>query len=179
MNTKLSGNQIQSLQAALLAAFPTAADLRRMVRFQLNENLDAIVGGNNQTELIFNLTEWAEAQGRLPEFINGAVAANPGNLKLQEWMESYIQTQTRSDINIDSIEYVDADARLRHVQPINSSGDDNIIVGAISSSDGIAIGEGAQSNVTYNYHDNQTPDRKWQDIFDSQLASSLKRDPNI
>ena len=56
--------------------------LRQMIRFQLNEKLYAIVGGGNQAELVFNLIEWVETEGRLSDLINGTVTANPGNLKL-------------------------------------------------------------------------------------------------
>ena len=39
---ELSGFQIESLRDALLAAFPAQGDLAQMVRFRLDENLDAI-----------------------------------------------------------------------------------------------------------------------------------------
>jgi len=54
----------KQLHIVLLDAFPNNADLRRMVRFYLGENLDAIAGGSTLSETVFGLIEWAEAQGK-------------------------------------------------------------------------------------------------------------------
>ena len=87
----LSGAQFQQLQDALLSAFPSDALLKQMVLFQLDENLDAIAGGGNATEKVFNLISWAVAQGRIEELINGAALANTGNVFLQSFVERYRQ----------------------------------------------------------------------------------------
>ena len=80
----LTGPQIQQLQDALLSAFPTRGALEQMVRFHLDQRLDAIVGGQNQTEVVYNLISWAEAQDQTAALIAGARAANPGNVRLRE-----------------------------------------------------------------------------------------------
>jgi len=74
----LTGSEFQQLQQALLSAFPTGASLGQMVRFGLDESLDAIATGNLST-MVFQLITWADAQGRVAELVAEAQKANPRN----------------------------------------------------------------------------------------------------
>jgi hypothetical protein len=85
----LSGNQYELLTEALLSAFPSRQKLRQMVRFRLNENLNAVAGGENLTAVTFNLIEWAESGGQLPKLVVGALASQPGNEKLLRFAEKF------------------------------------------------------------------------------------------
>ena len=87
---KLSGVQMKALQEALLSAFPGTEALKRMLRIQLNADLEAIAGGNSLAVIVFNVIEWAEAQGRLEELIQGAYEANPGNPDLKRFAEEHL-----------------------------------------------------------------------------------------
>ncbi|BAZ26667.1 GUN4 domain-containing protein [Kalymmatonema gypsitolerans NIES-4073] len=86
--TKLwfNGDRLQQFQKALLSAFPTTAKLKQMVRFRLDENLEAISTGN-LSETISNLIEWAEAKGKLEELLIAARKENPGNPVLRKFDE--------------------------------------------------------------------------------------------
>jgi hypothetical protein len=86
---KLTGEQHRQLSEALDSAFPSKAALARMVRQQLNHKLDAIATAGNLLDLIDNLIEWAESQGKLFDLIGGAYRQNPGNRDLSEFYESY------------------------------------------------------------------------------------------
>jgi hypothetical protein len=79
----LTGAQIAQLLDALLAAYPRRDDLRVMVRIELNENLDAIAGGDTLRGIAFSLIEWAQRTGRIDELIASARRGNPGNATLQ------------------------------------------------------------------------------------------------
>lgn len=79
----LAGSQIAQLLEALLAAYPRRDDLRMLVRVELNENLDAIAGGDTLRAVAFSLIEWAQRTGRTAELIAGARRNNPGNAALQ------------------------------------------------------------------------------------------------
>jgi hypothetical protein len=79
----LTGSQIAHLLDALLAAYPRRDDLRMMVRLELNENLDAIAGGDTLRAMAFSLIEWAQRTGRTVELIDAARRGNPGNAALQ------------------------------------------------------------------------------------------------
>ena len=79
---KLSGRQVAELQDALLDAF-TFYSLRQMVRFELDRHLAHIAGGQNFTEIVFNLVEWAEQQERVDDLVDGAQRFNPTNRSLQ------------------------------------------------------------------------------------------------
>lgn len=79
----LTGKQQEQLQKALLSAFPSQLALAQMVSFELNQNLNVIAGGNNLSEVVFTLMQWAEAHGKLDELVIGARYANPGNVALR------------------------------------------------------------------------------------------------
>lgn len=79
---KLSGQQFAQIQQAFLDAF-TEFTLRQMVRVQLDETLEHIAGGENLTELVFNLIRWAEAKESVPALIRAACAANQANPQLR------------------------------------------------------------------------------------------------
>ena len=75
----LTGQQIKQLQQALLDAFPSKALLEMMVRIELDEQLDAIAYGDNQTVIVYKLITWAERTGSVHALIAGAAAANGRN----------------------------------------------------------------------------------------------------
>jgi len=81
---KWTPTQLRDLQNALLSAFPTHAALASMVRFRLDENLAAIAGGDNLTDVVYNLLRWAEAHDGLDALLDGAAAENPRNRTLAE-----------------------------------------------------------------------------------------------
>ncbi|MBW7884268.1 MAG: CHAT domain-containing protein, partial [Caldilineaceae bacterium] len=69
--TRLTGTQFGQLHKALLSAFK-GATLRMMVRTGLDEDLDAIAGGSDQSAVVFNLIDWAQRTGRLSALIQAA-----------------------------------------------------------------------------------------------------------
>jgi len=91
---KLSGEQTRQLQQALLSACPNEGTLRMFVRTGLEENLDAIVGGMNLSEMVFNLIVWAESRGRLKDLIEKAYQENPLNPSLRSFAASQFGGQT-------------------------------------------------------------------------------------
>lgn len=88
--TKLTGAQWKQFTDALLDAFPEKPSLARAVQFGpgIEKSLDAIAGGVNLTDVVFNLIKWAQAYGKLEELISAASNENPGNPALQEFAES-------------------------------------------------------------------------------------------
>ena len=84
----ISGKEIKILNEALISAFPDYEKLKRMVRFQLDENLEKIVGKGTIDEVIFNLSNWAEEQDKLKSLIEGAYEENPGNQRLKSFYET-------------------------------------------------------------------------------------------
>lgn len=80
----LTGRQIEQAQNALLEAFPSRDALRMLTRIELNENLDAIAGGDNLRVIAFNLVSWAEQTGVFARLVDGAVRQNDGNATLRE-----------------------------------------------------------------------------------------------
>ena len=59
---ELSGRGSKIIQTALLDAY-TIEELRRMVRFELNENLDRIAGSDTFDTVTFALIDWASVLG--------------------------------------------------------------------------------------------------------------------
>jgi len=115
---KLSGGQIKQLHQALLSAFPNIASLQFLVRTELEKNLDAIAGGNNLSEITFQLINWAETHGTLKELIQRAYQANPSNPALSQFVlsllrGSVLELRSNSDIATDTLVAVTYTTRLR------------------------------------------------------------------
>src|SRR5207248_723334 len=72
-----SGSQAKRITEALCAAFPDRAELARMVKFGLNENLNTISQGATLTEDALALVEWADRLGRLAALHAAAKKENP------------------------------------------------------------------------------------------------------
>src|SRR5882762_947705 len=72
---KMNGGQLKRLHEALLSAFPDLTNLAQFVRFEFEIYLQNIAGGNNQSECVFELLKWAEANGKLDEVAQKAYGA--------------------------------------------------------------------------------------------------------
>ncbi len=79
----LNGDERRKLREAIISAYPSKTKLKMMVSDKLEENLNAIAGGENLEEVVFELIEWAEAQGKLKQLIDAACQGKAGNLDLQ------------------------------------------------------------------------------------------------
>lgn len=86
---KLRGEQIKQLREALQRAYPSAPKLKMLLREELDERLDEVVGGSNLTETVAELVDWAEAEGKLVALVSAAFRRNPGNPRLREFVESF------------------------------------------------------------------------------------------
>jgi V8-like Glu-specific endopeptidase len=88
---KFSGAELQKLVNAIVSAYPTKEDLAMMVQFELEENLDAIAGGNNLNQLVFNLiTKWAIPRGKIYRLIIAAYQTNSDNEELKESYQTVV-----------------------------------------------------------------------------------------
>ena len=85
----LRGAQIMQFQEALLSAYD-GPGLAQMVRIRLDEDLAAVAGGANLSEMVFNLILWAERTGRTDELVVGASASNPQNALLKTFTSQYL-----------------------------------------------------------------------------------------
>ena len=80
----LSGQQRQTLQEALINAFPSKSSLEQMLSFQLNKSLDTFAGGDNLQVIVFNIIKIAEAEDWVENLIEAARKSNPGNKLLKD-----------------------------------------------------------------------------------------------
>ncbi|MBW4632227.1 MAG: hypothetical protein KME30_10080 [Iphinoe sp. HA4291-MV1] len=88
----LTGSERKKLRDAIISAYPKKADLEMMVvDNELEENLDAIAGGANLTEVVFDLIKWAESRGKLERLILAAYETNRGNQELKEFYKTIFQ----------------------------------------------------------------------------------------
>jgi len=89
---KLNAGHLEHLRAALLHAFPSRFYLEQMVRNGLDQNMVTIAEGQNLSEAVFQLTEWAVAQSRLEDLLTAARTANPTNSELGRIITECLQT---------------------------------------------------------------------------------------
>src|SRR5689334_17298299 len=92
----LNNIQRRELYEALISIFPTRAALARMASFDLDLNLETIVGTGGLDEAVFQLIIWAEAHGRLSQLLAAGVATNPSNQLLQTLLQ-----QVDSSLQVD------------------------------------------------------------------------------
>ena len=85
---KLSGEQRKKLRQGFVSAYPSITELKTMIDDKLGHNLDAIAGGSNLEEVVFNLIIKAEAQGWLKDIVSAATEANPEDSDLQSLAQS-------------------------------------------------------------------------------------------
>ncbi|MUG99360.1 hypothetical protein F7734_46570 [Scytonema sp. UIC 10036] len=79
----LSGQQQEKLRDALINTFPRKSSLEQLLWFGLNKNLDAIAGGGNLEDIVFNLIITAASEGWVEDLIRAAIQKNPGNSNLR------------------------------------------------------------------------------------------------
>jgi len=101
LKMNLSGAELKKLVNAILSAYPTKEDLAMMIEFELEENLNAITGGGNLTQLIFNLvTKWAIPRGKIYRLIIAAYETNPDNPELTKFYESVVLKRFSIDSSV-------------------------------------------------------------------------------
>lgn len=82
---QLDGSEIERLRKAILSAYPKKSSLKILVREKLEENLEEIVFGENLSEVVSELINWAESKGKIELLIISAYDENRGNPKLKEF----------------------------------------------------------------------------------------------
>ena len=93
MDIKLSRRETENLSDALLDAYRSYNNLKRMVRFELDINLETEVGRGKLKDVVFDLIDWADETGKLQHLIIGAHAQNPGNPVLKEFYATVFKRQ--------------------------------------------------------------------------------------
>ncbi|NEQ62387.1 MAG: hypothetical protein F6K53_35335 [Moorea sp. SIO4A1] len=79
---ELSGIEFKELLEAIINAYPRAINLEIAVRVELEKNLKDIAGGENNSDIAFNLIRDAEAKGYIEKLIDGLYNQNSGNSQL-------------------------------------------------------------------------------------------------
>lgn len=88
----LTSEQRKELRAALISAFPNSQNLALMVEDELDLSLNLITQGEANYEIsMAKLVQWAEAQGKLQQLLEGASRANPGNPKLKKLVSLWLK----------------------------------------------------------------------------------------
>jgi V8-like Glu-specific endopeptidase len=110
MNTELSGAEKERFSKALLDAFRSVEDLRRMVLYKCGgQRLDEFTSGSLGNR-VFELIEEAEAKGWLDGLIRGAHAQAPGSPKLRRFFGEYTASPQRS-VSAQQLERIVSKAR--------------------------------------------------------------------
>ncbi len=83
-------SEIKQLIDAILHACRDKTDLAMVVQFEFQEHLEAIAGGENLTDIVFNLvTKWASPNGKLEKLFQACYKERPDNPKLKELAQQY------------------------------------------------------------------------------------------
>jgi Effector-associated domain 1/vWA-MoxR associated protein C-terminal domain len=90
---------IKELREALMDAFRNQNDLEKMLREELNWNLNSKAGGNNYEQIVYNLIDKVESEGELTKLVEAAITRNPGNPRLFHFKNNYFNSVTQDEIN--------------------------------------------------------------------------------
>jgi hypothetical protein len=83
----MTGALRREFHQALLSAFPNVGDFERMLNFGLSVPLEPIAPVRGSfADVVFEVIEWAEANGRVEELIAAAIAEVPGNTALESFV---------------------------------------------------------------------------------------------
>lgn len=87
---RLSASEKKELFNAFLNAFPSVSALEQAVYYQLDLRLDYIVARSSPMyDQVFQVIQWAEANGKLGDLLQGAIAINPSNQALQSFYKRF------------------------------------------------------------------------------------------
>jgi hypothetical protein len=78
----LTGPQEKQLHDAILPVFKVS-DLKKLVRFYLNEDLDEITTDTDKSTAVFELIRWADHHGRTAELIRAVQKERPKSREIQ------------------------------------------------------------------------------------------------
>jgi formylglycine-generating enzyme required for sulfatase activity len=96
---KLKGEYFKQIHDALMGAF-NPSELRSMVRFELDLDLDELAGQNaTKTEMAEALIRWAEDRDRVEKLIAAAREANPTNKSLEAAQKKLLSAGTDAYIS--------------------------------------------------------------------------------
>jgi hypothetical protein len=92
-NSRLRPGQFEVIQNALLAAF-TRESLKRMLRTKLDVRLDHIASNGTLVDVIYEVIEWAERDGKIAQLVQEATAFIPQNEELNRIATEFERTQS-------------------------------------------------------------------------------------
>ena len=110
---------LRKINEALLGAYDIES-LSRLVKFELGEDLGAIVDISDFTATVFHLTAWAEKNGKLRILVDAAKQERPNNEALQSLdiplLRKTILSQGGSDLM--SFQAVNLEVLTHHVRDL-------------------------------------------------------------
>jgi Mg-chelatase subunit ChlD len=86
---ELHSSEMAQFAEAILHAYPSAADLKLLISYELHENIEVVAAGNSLAEKVHSLVVWTISGGKEQVLIDGALKRNPGNPKLKAFVTRY------------------------------------------------------------------------------------------
>ncbi len=82
-NAHVGSYTVKAVWQAMIVAFPSWESATAMIRFGMNEQLEAIVPRGPMRDVHFQLIEWAQTNGKLAQLVDAARMSNPSNPELK------------------------------------------------------------------------------------------------
>ncbi len=86
---KTPGYLLKKINKALCSAFPRKDDLKMMLRYQFNRNLEEVAGDKKLNTIVQELVDDFENKNKLAKLLNKALKENPGNPELKAIKEKF------------------------------------------------------------------------------------------
>ena len=138
---KLTKQQFLQVKTALLDGYDRAA-LRRMLRLGLDTALDEITSGPTDSDVVFDVIEWAERSDQVRALIAAAAENNPQNTALQQLQqEAAAWFAPGSTASPAAAPPAGASAAPPAVPPTYSAGGDVIVATIGAGAKDVAVGK--------------------------------------
>jgi hypothetical protein len=85
----LTPKQMKDLHRALIEAFPDESDLEMLVQFYLQTRLNRISMASKYDKVIFDVIQFVNCRGKVPDLVKGALESNPDSPFLLQFISSF------------------------------------------------------------------------------------------
>src|SRR5689334_22002678 len=86
---ELNSPEMAQLSEALLHAYPSTAELKLLISYELHQNIEVVASGGSLEEKVHSLLLWTISGGKVEALINAGLKRKPGNPKLKEFAAKY------------------------------------------------------------------------------------------
>jgi hypothetical protein len=95
---RVPGPGLRALEDIILDLFPRRTDLERLLLYDLEVDLDRLVGDVGMSEVVFNVLKSASNQGWLPDLVEAVAKHRSHDQRLRDWIRDHLGGVKRTSV---------------------------------------------------------------------------------